>query len=61
MAAPTVQQQLSALLGTRVTQLRLTEESQFRVSVIDVVTAITGLSRSNAALALTRLKMSTPR
>ena len=55
-----VQQQLSTLLGTRVKQLRTTEESPPNISVIDVVAAITGLSSSNAAVAFTRLKMSTP-
>ena len=55
-----VQQQLSTLLGTRVKQLRITEESPPNISVIDVVAAITGLSSSNAAVAFTRLKNEHP-
>ena len=55
-----VQQQLSTLLGTRVKQLRTTEESPPNISVIDVVAAITGLSSSNAAVAFTRLKNEHP-
>ena len=56
----TVQQQLSAVLGTRVKQLRVTEESPPHISVIDVVAAITGLNSSNAAVAFTRLKNEHP-
>ena len=49
-----IQQQLSTLLGTRVKQLRTTEESPPNISVIDVVAALTGLSSSNAAVAFMR-------
>ena len=49
-----VQQQLSTILGTRVKQLRTTEESPPNISVIDVVAALTGLSSSNAAVAFMR-------
>ena len=53
-----VQQQLGALLGREVKQLRTTEEEPPRISVIDVVEAITGQAKNNAGKTLDRIKES---
>ncbi len=42
-----LRQQLSALLGREVKQVRKTDETPPRVSVIDVVSAIAGQERRN--------------
>ena len=55
-----IQQQLSALVGQHVKQLRITDETPPHVSVIDVVSAITGHNGSNAALTFGRLKSEHP-
>ena len=52
---PTVQQQLSALLGRGVTRLRKTDETPARISVIDVAVAIGGYDANNAARAVRRI------
>ena len=55
-----VQQQLGALLGREVKQLRTTNEDPPRISVIDVVEAITGQAKHNAGKTLDRIKASYP-
>ena len=55
-----IKEQLSTLLGREVKQLRITDETPPRVSVIDVVSAITGHNGSNAALTFGRLKSEHP-
>ena len=55
-----IRQQLSTLLGRQVKQLRITDQTPPRVSVIDVVAAITGHNASNAALTFGRLKSEHP-
>ena len=50
--------QLAALLGRRTVQIRKTKESPPRISVIDVVEAITGKVKSNAGKTLERVKES---
>ena len=56
MVAPTVQQQLSALLGTDVTRLRKTDETPARISVIDVAIAISGYDANYACEAVRRFR-----
>ena len=46
------QRQLSALLGRQVKQLRKTEEIPPRISVVDVVVAITGKTARHSAEAI---------
>lgn len=55
-----IQQQLSRLLGRDVQQIRKTDENPSRISVIDVVAAITGQNKSNAAVAFKRLQRDHP-
>ena len=55
-----VQQQLGALLGREVKQLRTTNEDPPRINVIDVVKAITGQANNNAGKILDRIKASYP-
>ena len=50
--------QLAALLGRRTVQIRKTNDSPPRISVIDVVEAITGQVKSNAGVMLNRVKES---
>ena len=52
--------QLAALLGREVVQIRKTSETPPRISVIDVVEAITGQVKSNAGKTLERVKESHP-
>ena len=52
--------QLAALLGRRTVQIRKTNDSPPRISVIDVVEAITGQVKSNAGKTLERVKESHP-
>ena len=52
--------QLATLLGRRVVSIRKTSETPPRISVIDVVEAITGQVKSNAGKALERVKKSYP-
>ena len=56
MVAPTVQQQLSALLGKGVTRLRKTGENPARISVIDVAVAISGHDANYACEAVRRIR-----
>jgi len=56
-----IQQQLATLLGREsVSQIRKTDENPPRVSVIDVVEAITGQAKNNAGKTLDRIKESYP-
>ena len=48
--------QLAALLGRAVVNIRKTSETPPRISVIDVVEAITGQVKSNAGKTLERVK-----
>ena len=52
--------QLAALLGREVVNIRKTSETPPRISVIDVVEAITGQVKSNAGKTLERVKESHP-
>ena len=52
--------QLASLLGGEVVQIRKTDENPPRISVIDVVQAITGQTQSNSAGALRRLRHDHP-
>jgi hypothetical protein len=52
--------QLASLLGGEVVQIRKTDENPPRISVIDVVQAITGQTQSNSAVALRRLRHDHP-
>ena len=52
--------QLAALLGKKVLQIRKTNETPPRISVIDVVQAITEQNQSNSALAFKRLQHDHP-
>ena len=52
--------QLAAPLGRRTVRIRKTSESPPRISVIDVVEAITGQVKSNAGKTLERVKESHP-
>ena len=52
--------QLAALLGRELVQIRKTSETPPRISVIDVVEAITGQVKSNAGKTLERVKESHP-
>ena len=52
--------QLAALLGREVVHIRKTNETPPRISVIDVVEAITGQVKSNAGKTLERVKESHP-
>ena len=55
-----IQQQLSTLLGRDVQQIRKTNEQPANISVIDVVQAITGMTKSNAGNYFDRVKRSNP-
>ena len=50
-----IPRQLAALLGRQTVQIRKTDETPPRISVIDVISAISGHNSSNAALAFARL------
>ena len=54
--ALTFQQQLATLLGREVKQLRKTDETPPRASVIDVISAVLGVSGNVAAVTLEHLK-----
>ena len=47
--------QLAALLGSEIFRIRKTDETPQRVSIIDVVMAVTGGSQHDAARSLRRL------
>ena len=54
-----IRAQLAALLGkplARIGQVRKTDETPPRVSVIDVICAVMGLNGNNAAMTFARLK-----
>ena len=55
-----IQQQLATLLGREVKQLRKTDETPSRASVIDVISAVLGVSANVAAVTLGRLKAEYP-
>ena len=57
---PSIQQQLAALLGRDVKQVRKTDEQPPRVSVIDVISAILGVSGNVAAVTMGRMKAEYP-
>ena len=52
--------QLAALLGREAVRIRKTDEMPPRISVIDVVEAITGQAKHNAGKTLDRIKASYP-
>ena len=52
--------QLAALLGREMVQIRKTADDPPRVSVIDVVQAISGMTKSNAGHYVDRLKEAHP-
>ena len=52
--------QLAALLGREVVNIRKTSETPPRISVIDVVEAITGQAKNNAGKTLELIKESHP-
>ena len=52
--------QLGSLLGKEVARIRKTGETPPRISVIDIVQAVTGLSPSNSAVAFKRLQRDHP-
>ena len=56
MVAPTVEQQLSALLGKGVTRLRKTEGIPARISDIHVAVAISGHDANYASEAVRRFR-----
>ena len=59
-STPSIHGQLSTLVGREVKQLRKTSETPPRVSVIDVITAVLGVSGNVAAVTLGRLKSEFP-
>ena len=50
-----IPRQLAALLGRQTVRIRKTDETPPRISVIDVISAISGHNSSNAARAFARL------
>ena len=52
--------QLAALLGREAVRIRKTDENPPRISIIDVVEAITGQAKNNAGKTLERIKESYP-
>ena len=55
IAMADIPRQLAALLGRETVQVRKTDETPPRISVIDVISAISGHNSSNAARAFARL------
>ena len=55
MSMAVIRQQLSALLGREVKQIRKTDERPSRVSVIDVIFAVTGKDKNQAGEDFRRL------
>ena len=53
--------QLAALLGREAVRIRKTDENPPRISIIDVVEAITGQAKNNAGKTLERIKESYPK